>query len=97
MRSCARCGASHDGDSWLRLPLIRYMSDYAGGALEVRRCACGNSLSIECESDAEVRRALRWAMTHMDELEVLELERQRQQSEWCAQKEREALRRAAGG
>ena len=42
---CRCCEASYDAAAWASLDYVGEQDDYEGGALELRNCPCGSTLS----------------------------------------------------
>lgn len=40
------CGRVHTPAQWATLDIVGMQPDYAGGALELRNCHCGSTLSV---------------------------------------------------
>ncbi len=52
-RPCPRCHAVFDAPAWNALEHVIALDDGAGRELDVRRCSCGNSLSLTLVDDDE--------------------------------------------
>jgi hypothetical protein len=47
------CGRTHTAAQWAALEMVGTQPDYAGGALELRNCECGSTLSVPVEPDPD--------------------------------------------
>ena len=52
------CGRIHTAAQWAALDIVGTQPDYAGGALDLRNCHCGSTLSVPVEHDTAIGRAI---------------------------------------